>query len=175
MPDANRYLRKLIPAKCDSESYKKLNHIRNNIVDFVNKPENLLIVSDCIQNCKTTWSLKLMYRYFHEIWAGSDYISRGYFINVPKFLDDLKNYSYRNTPEFMEIDKNIKNVDLVIWDDITTYKLQESDQILLNIYVSYRNMHFKANIFNGLDNGQIKENVGEILSARLDRAEKNCS
>jgi hypothetical protein len=51
-----RYLRQisLIPAKVDEQTFRELNDIRDNIVEFVDKGENLLICSNNVGNGKTT-------------------------------------------------------------------------------------------------------------------------
>ena len=86
MPDADRYLKPMHAPCVDSDAYIELAEIKDNIFNFVKSGKNLLLTSDKPQNGKTTWSLKLMYRYFHEIWAGSDYVPKGYFLYVPDFL-----------------------------------------------------------------------------------------
>ena len=148
MPNADRYLKQLIPAKPDKDAFLALNDIKNNIKQLVNDGFNLFIASKKMQNGKTSWSLK--YKYFNEIWCGSDYVPRGYFLYVPDFIQKNKSFEYKNTSEFKEIDKILMNADLVIWDDITANPLLPSEQALLNNYISKRIQCGKANIFNGV-------------------------
>ena len=46
-----------------------------------------------------------MYKYFDEIWAGSDFVPRGYFLYVPEFIDNARSFQYKETSEYKEIDK----------------------------------------------------------------------
>lgn len=172
MPNAERYLKPINVPTEDEDAYDRLIEIKDNVNSFVKNGNNLLLTSDKTQNGKTTWCLKLMYRYFHEIWAGSDYVPKGYFLYVPDFLRKLKSFEYNNTSEYKEIDKNLKNVDIVIWDDIINYPLSITEQTILNNYIVKRMMEGKANIFNGLDLGNIKANIGEVLYMRLSKCEK---
>ena len=172
MPNADRYLKQLIPAKQDKDAFLALNDIKNNIKQLVNDGFNLFIASKKMQNGKTSWSLKILYKYFNEIWCGSDYVPRGYFLYVPDFIQKNKSFEYKNTSEFKEIDKILMNADLVIWDDITANPLLPSEQALLNNYISKRIQCGKANIFNGMERLNLKEYLGETLATRFENFEK---
>lgn len=172
MPDANRYLKQLIPDEVDFNAFVELNGIKTNIVKFVENGENLLLMSTQFQNGKTTWSLKLMYKYFFEIWCGSAFVPRGYFVYVPDFLQKMRSYEYKNTNEFKDIDKILMNTDLVIWDDITANRLLPSDQVILNNYISKRIQNGKSNIFNGMFRENLAEYIGEDLANRFNRFHK---
>ena len=171
MPDSNRYLKNIIPQSVDIAAYKELKEIKDHIYDFVKRGDNLYICSDKIQNGKTTWSIKLLYKYFNEIWLGNAFVPRGYFVYVPEFLANMASYDYKNTKEFKELDNIIKTVDLVVWDDITTMNLAENAQNILNTYLNKRYMDGKANIYNGLYQGEYLESVvGKLLSMRLKKS-----
>lgn len=170
-PNADRYLKLLSPSKVDVKAFLLLDKVKTNISEYVNNGLNLFIASDKLQNGKTSWSLKIMYKYFDDVWCGSDFVPRGYFIYVPDFLSKMKNYDYKNTAEFKEIDKILKTVDLVIWDDITADKLNPQDQTVLNNYISQRLQNGKANIYNGLDN-DLNEYLGKTLATRFESFEK---
>lgn len=172
MPNAEKYLKQLVPDEVDFNAFVELNGIKTNIVKFVEEGNNLFIESTEYQNGKTTWSLKMMYRYFFEVWNGSPFIPRGYFLYVPDFLQNMRSYEYKNTAEFKEIDKILKTVDLVIWDDITANKLLPSDQVILNNYISKRIQNGKSNIFNGMYRDKIMEYIGEDLANRFNRFHK---
>lgn len=172
MPDASKYLKDLNPKKKDVQAFLRLNEIKANIVDFVENGNNLFISSTTSQNGKTTWSLKIMYKYFDEIWAGSDFVPRGYFLYVPEFIDNARLYQYKETSEYKEIDKVLKTADLVIWDNITQNRLLENDQNLLNKYINKRFMEGKTNIFNGSLPEDLEQQVGKTLAEKLKLCEQ---
>lgn len=167
MKDANRYLKDLVPKKNELQAYKRLKEIKDNIVNFVDSGKNLFITSTNVQTGKTSWSLKILYKYFDEIWSGNGFRTRGYFIYLPEFLTKAKSYEYKDTDEFKKIDRVLKTADLVIWDDITASYLSQIDQNLLNLYIDKRFMEDKANIFNGYKVNDLKNYVGERLANRL--------
>ena len=98
---------------------------------------------------------------------------RGYFLYVPQFLHNLRNFEYKNTTEYKFLDKILNTVDLVIWDDITSLDLSPQDQNILNMYIDKRVMENKSNIFNGLKlpEEQLQLKLGQKLAARLNMCE----
>ena len=88
MKNADRFLKPISPAKIDVDAYLQLQEIKDNIVQFVEESRNLYIISHNLQTGKTTWSLKIMYKFFDEIWAGNGFVQRGYFIHVPEFVNN---------------------------------------------------------------------------------------
>lgn len=172
MPKAERYLKPLIAPETDKEAFARLEELKADIESFVKDGKSLYIYSPNIESGKTTWSLKLMYKYFDEIWAGSDFRARGYFVYVPEFLQKMKLNDFKNSIEFKEIDNNLKTADVVIWDDITTKKLSEYDQGILNDYITKRIQDGLSNIFNGLLPDSFETQVGKILTSRLNKSEK---
>ena len=167
MKDATRYLKELVPKKSEIEAYKRLKEIKDNVVSFVENGKNLYITAPNVQTGKTSWSLKILYKYFDEIWSGNGFRTRGYFVYVPEFLSKARSFEYRDTAEFKKIDKVLKKADLVIWDDITSIYLNQNDQNLLNLYIDKRFMEDKANIFNGYKVDDLKPYIGDKLANRL--------
>lgn len=170
MPDTDRYLKLLCPQKIDLETFKKLAHLKENIVRFVENGFDCYISSENVQNGKTTWSLKLLYKYFSEIWLGNGFNPRGYFLYVPEFLNKLRSKEYRESFEFKEIDHLLKTVDLVVWDDITTMTLSEWDQNTLLNYLNKRSMLGKSNIYNGARPTSLESAVGKLIAMKIERA-----
>lgn len=171
-PDASMYLKELIPLEIDQEPFKRLGQIKDDIVNFVEESKNLYIGSYDIQVGKTTWSLKLMYKFFDRIWGLTPFETRGYFVYVPEFLSNCTSFQYRETPEFKEIDRALKTADIVIWDEITSEVLSEADRKILNMYISKRIQDGKTNIFNGLYYENFEEMLGKTLSARIKMSEQ---
>ena len=173
MKHTEKYLKNIQPAKLDVSSFMRLKEIKDSIVSFTEQGSNLYIGSVNLQTGKTTWSLKLLYKFFDEIWCGNGFRTRGYFIHVPEFLGKLKDFSFRETAEYKRIDKCLKTCDLVIWDDITSQPLTPNEQNILNVYIDKRLMEDKANIFNGMyyKGEKLEQVVGSKLAIRLSESE----
>ena len=71
LPPSKHILVQFIPMEVDLSSFCKLAEIKKNIKDFVQSGSNLYIYSSVTGNGKTSWSIKLLLKYFDEIWAGS--------------------------------------------------------------------------------------------------------
>lgn len=158
---------KLIPAPEEEQEYEELQGIRVNITDFVNSGENLFISSKETQVGKTTWSTKLMLRYFNDIWFENNLKISGYLIHVPTFLNKARFFEYQNTDEFELTEANIKEANLVIWDDITSLRLSDTLQGIMNTYIDFRFLMKKSNIFNGLLIPDMSTQLGKKLADRL--------
>ena len=173
MKNADRFLKPISPAKIDVDAYLQLQEIKDNIVQFVEESRNLYIISHNLQTGKTTWSLKIMYKFFDEIWAGNGFVQRGYFIHIPEFVNKTKSFQYKDSDEFKKLDKAIKEVDLVVWDDISSLELNSNEQSFINMYIDKRMLEGKSNIFNGmyLDKEMGPKCLGMKLYSRLNNCE----
>lgn len=157
----------LSPDECDYTAFCDLADIKDTITTFVDKGSNLYIYSTKTGNGKTTWSIKLMLKYFNDIWAGNGFKCRGLFIHVPTFLTRMKNFNVLDE-EFDRIKSELPNVDLVIWDDIASTDLSSYDHSQLLTYIDQRVLSEKSNIFTGnLDNPEITKALGIRLASRV--------
>lgn len=166
----NRQIPKSLVADIDLEPYSKLADIKADIVNFVNNGENLFICSKYTGNGKTSWSLKLLLKYFDEIWAGNGFRVRGVFVNVPTLLLQLKNF---NHPLSEEYKRNLMEADLVVWDEIASTSISTYDYGNLLMFLDYRFSAGKSNIFtsNATTQEDIEKSVGSKLTSRI----WNCS
>lgn len=168
MPNADKYIKPLIPEKEDLPAYTRLKEIKDNILNFVSEGNNLYIVSENFGNGKTTWSLKLLYKYFDEVWCGNDFRVRGYFVYVPEFLNNMSMFEFKGTPEYHQLVNALNNSDLVIWDDIASTPLSKSDHVNLTTFIDSRILKGKSNVFTGnLLSDELKEAVGNRLHNRI--------
>ena len=154
--------------KCDIDAYKRLTEIKSNIVEFVENGNNLYINSSHFGNGKTSWAIKLLLKYFDEIWAGNGYNVRGIFVSVPMFL--LKSKDFKNNDrEFEELKKKILTADLVIWDDIASTNLSGYDYSQLLMYIDMRLLEEKSNIYTGNceDAKTLEDKLGKKLTSRI--------
>lgn len=154
---------KLIPTNEDDRKvFIRLNTIKQNIVEWVKEGNNLYIASESAGVAKTSWALKLILKYFDEIWSGNGFQVRGMFIHTPTFLSQLKNFS---NPLSEEYKQNVMNTDLIIWDDIATGKTSDYDYNQLLMYIDNRLLNKKSNIYTS--NVISKVSLEQILGARL--------
>ena len=166
----NRQIPKSLVADIDLEPYSKLADIKSDIVNFVNDGENLFICSKYTGNGKTSWALKLLLKYFDEIWAGNGFRVRGVFVNVPTLLLQLKNFSHPLSEEYKH---NLMEADLVVWDEIASTSISTYDYGNLLMFLDYRFSAGKSNIFTS--NATTPEDVEKSVGAKLTSRIWNCS
>lgn len=162
----NRQYPEELLAGVDRDEFELLADIKDDIINFVNNGESLYICSENTGNGKTTWSIKLLLKYFNEIWAGNGFRVRGLFIHTPTLLNQLKNFE---NPLNEDYKKNIIEADLVIWDDIGSNYLSNYDNSQLISYIDQRVFSGKANIYTGnlVKDSQIKQALGDRLYSRI--------
>lgn len=167
IPKKRQYPVSLTPEKIDYVTFCMLAEIKDDIVNFVDNGENLYLYSSNTGNGKTTWAIKLMLKYFDSVWAGNGFKCRGLFIHVPTFLIQLKDFSSVDK-ELERIKNELKDVDLVIWDDIASTDLSSYDHSQLLTYIDQRILKQKSNIFTGnLGGKDIEKALGQRLSSRV--------
>jgi len=152
----------LLDAGDDYNEFVRLAGIKKDIVKFVNEGNNLYITSDKTGNGKTTWSIKLLLKYFNEVWAGNGFRIRGMFIHIPTLLLQLKNF---NNPLSEEYKKNILECDVVIWDEIGYSNISNYDYSNLLMFLESRILSDKTNIFTS--NCNTKEKLEEVVGSKL--------
>lgn len=168
LPKNKRKPINLTAPKCDLDAYQRLAEIKSNIVEFVENGNNLYITSGHFGNGKTSWAIKLLLKYFDEIWPGNGLNVRGIFVSVPMFL--LKSKDFKTTdPEFEELKRRLLEVDLVIWDDIASTNLSGYDYSQLLMYIDTRILNEKSNIYTGNceDKQTLEEKLGKKLTSRI--------
>lgn len=149
---------------CDLQAYKRLAEIKSNIVEFVESGKNLYLASRVSGNGKTSWAIKLMLKYFDEIWAGNGFNTRALFISVPTFLLKSKDFK-TNDPAFEQLKRDILKVDLVVWDDIASTNISAFDYSQLLMYIDARVLDGKSNIYTG--NYETAESLGERIGMKI--------
>ena len=156
-----------LKATQDKAAFKLLDEIRLDIVNFVESGESLYLYSEHTGNGKTSWSIKLLLRYFDQIWAGNGFRQRGYFISVPAFLNQVKNFSDEKARQ--KLIKTLSTVDLVVWDDIASTKLSDYDIQQLLVVVDQRIAEGLANIYTGniTSRDKLEIALGDRLASRI--------
>ena len=166
IPENKQVPIKLIPDDGDYESFKKLRDIKADIVEFVRQGRNLYLASEYTGNGKTSWALKIMLRYFDQIWAGNGFKTRGLFVHVPTLLLKLKDFK---NPVAEEFKHNLMECDLVVWDDIGTSCLSSYDYSNLLMYIDSRLLCGKSNIYtsNIINADGLREKLATKLADRI--------
>lgn len=152
----------------DLDKFMQLSEIKSDIVNWVQKGENLLLFSKQCGCGKTSWALKLLNEYFSKIWNSTDFTCRALFINVPNFLIAYKSYITDKNSYVQNILNNVRDCDLVIWDDIGNKNATDYEANGLLSMIEARLMNNKSNIFtSNLNIQEIHEALGDRLYSRI--------
>lgn len=165
-------VQKLKPQKEDLQTFQRIKEIKSNIEEFVRKGNNLFITSPHMQCAKSTILFKFLYGYFWQMscWAPPDE-GRGKYVNVPEFAMDIDVYSVRNSDEFRKKIDILKRIDLVVWDDITLYTLNDTAKNIMGSIINSRFRNEKANVFAGLEINNPQTVLGNIIYQQLQTCE----
>lgn len=147
-----RYLQdiSLRPVKEDIETFKELQDIKNNIVDFVNQGKNLFIYSSSVGNGKTTWSTKLLKEYIEQV-SGIMFKNNcpALFINVSNFLNKKK-LAITNkdlVPEVQDLEQKILSAKLVVFDDLGVKDVSSYELNSLYYWIDERTSNLRSCIY----------------------------
>lgn len=166
--DKQRRKIKFIPDEKDKETFEYLTNILKNIVRFVKQGGNLYIHSKQCGNGKTSIALRLAQSYLNTIWPTSDLVCKVLFINVPRYLIEIKNNISERSEYIEHIRKNVLVADLVIWDDIGTKGLTQFEHENVLSLINARLDAGKANIYtSNLSKDELHESVGDRLYSRV--------
>lgn len=168
IPKAKQMPQSLTAPSCDRDAYKRLAEIKGDINEFVECGCNLYIASAVTGNGKTSWAIKLLLKYFDNIWPGNGFRTRALFIHVPTFLIQLKNFNSKSD-ELERVKNELPNVDLVVWDDIASTDVSAYDYSQLLMYIDNRLLNERSNIFTGnySDRTALEKRVGMKLASRI--------
>lgn len=162
----NRQFPDKLDASEDYKSFCKLADIKDDIIDFVQSGNNLVITSGNTGNGKTSWAIKLLMKYFDSIWLGNGFRTRGKFVHIPTLLLQLKNF---NSPVSDTYKDELMNCDLVVWDDLASVDATAYDYSQLLLFIDNRINNQKSNIFttNQLSEEEMEERLGTRLASRI--------
>ena len=146
----------------------KLPYIRSNIRSLVKNGSNFYLYSDMCGNGKTMTALSLCKAYIDSICLESDISCKVLFINVPRFLLELKSNISKKSEYISYINENVLNADLVVWDDIGS-KLGTEFEIenMLSLINNRLDFH-KSNIYtSNISPEMLSSIIGPRLSSRV--------
>ena len=151
---------------CDKDAFHRLADIKKNIVEFVAEGKNLFICSNYTGNGKTSWAIKLLHSYFHHTAAGNYDNLKGMFVSTTELLLKLKDF---NNPVSQKYINQLKEVDLVIWDDVAISGISAYDLTQLYSIIDHRVLAEKANVFtsNQTDVETLTDLIGSRLASRI--------
>ena len=159
---------KFVPDVKDAETFKYLSEIAQNILKFVERGCNLYIHSKQCGNGKTSIALRLVQAYLDKIWATTSLECRVLFINVPRYLLEIKNNISEKSEYIEHIRKNVLTADIVVWDDIGTKGLTQFEHENVLSLINARLDTGKANIYtSNLSKEELHESVGDRLYSRV--------
>ena len=125
--------------------YEKLESINEHIYDYVKKGINLYMHGQ--PGCgKTFWAMRFLKSYLSIIAPTNFYKCRGLFVFVPSLLRDLKLNITNPIKDIQEFINDIKNCDVVIWDDIFLMQETNFEAQWLYSLIGERMLAKKANI-----------------------------
>lgn len=164
VPEAMQVPR-ILEAGEDYEAFCRLAEIKDQIKEFVEQGNNLYIYSAHTGNGKTSWAIKLLLKYFDEVWAGNGLKTRGIFVHVPTLLLKAKNFKEPLKEEYKQA---LLDCDLVVWDDMASMGISQYDYSQLLMYVDNRILRRKSNIYtSNADREELNFSLGEKLGSRI--------
>lgn len=172
IPKKYQYDTLIKPTAQDLEAYKQLDNWKLNIVNHVENGDNLYIYSENTGNGKTTWATKIANYYIRKMVFSREIEDLVIFINVSKFLEDMRiNYSNR-TYEFEVIKQRLMKAKLAIFDDIGTEK--GTDWVVERLYeiINYRDNNLLSIIYTSNYSYDV---VGDRLDKRIKSRLKNAT
>lgn len=168
LPEKKQWPQKLDAPDCDFDAYCRLAEIKADIVNFVKDGKSIYLVSKTTGNGKTTWAIKLMHKYFDQVWAGNGFKPRAVFVHIPTFLIKCKDFGNKDT-EFERLKKLLTTVDLVVWDDIGGLNMSAYDYSQLIMAIDARSNAGLSNIYTGnrVNIDELSTNVGAKIASRV--------
>lgn len=153
--------------ECDTNAFKRLGEIKQNIDTFVEESRNLYICGG-IGNGKTSWAIKILQKhlYLNRDAEYFDNLVQGLFISVPKLIANVKDFTTRNAKDYLDyVKSNIERVNLVIWDDFALEETTMFDRLQLYVFLNDRILAEKSNIFTS--NITNLEGLEKIVGKRI--------
>ena len=152
----------------DRDSFLYLKQIEKHIVDFVKNGDNLYIHSIQCGNGKTSWALRMIQSYLDKIWSSSSLTCRALFINVPRFLLELKDNISNKSEYVSHIKKYALSADIVVWDEVGSKGLTQFEhENILNL-INARLDKGLSNIYtSNLNNVELHDSIGDRLYSRI--------
>ena len=152
----------------DEAAFKALKTIETNIETFVKEGNNLYIHSTICGNGKTSWAVRMLQSYLNKIWYKCDLEPKVMFINVPRFLLEIKDSIRQESEYISHIKEDAFKCDLLVWDEIGTKGLTQFEHENVLKYINMRLDSCKSNIYtSNLDSEELHQAIGDRLYSRI--------
>ena len=102
-------------------------------------------------NGKTSWAIKILQNYLHHILTEPGSRKRALYVETGEYLRELKSsFDYNSeSEEIREFEKDIDQVDLVVWDNIDEARLSDWERNNIKQHIKKRLANNLSNIFVG--------------------------
>lgn len=170
MPEKYRTDIKLLNPGKDLEAYVYLKAFRLDIVSKVQSGEGIFLFSSNKGNGKTSWVCKIMNHYLRQVALANNLRCRALFVNVPDFLQRLRENMDNPVYEMHEMIRMIKSADMVVWDDIGTENHSDWVRERLYTYINYRESNNLTQLYTsnlGLDVLESEKYLGSRIVSRI--------
>lgn len=154
----------------DMESFIKLRDFMDNVVENVEQGRGLVLYSKTKGNGKTSWACKIMNAYFKAVALTNNMRCRGLFLNVPDFLQKIRENFNNPSEETQELIENVQEADLVIWDDIGTENPSDWVRERLYTFINKREAEGLSNIYTSnipLETLENNKYLGDRIVSRI--------
>lgn len=153
----------------DLQVYKQLIDFKENIIENVKDGRGLFLYSPNKGNGKTSWACIMLNEYFKKVALTNNLEPRGKFISVPMFLRELREDMFENEePKLTGLKRQLKEVDIVIWDDIGTEKPSDWVRETLFSFINYRIANNMSQFYtSNVTLPELKSNLGERIISRI--------
>ena len=150
----------------DGQAYHILLNVANDILNFINKGNNLIICGDKPGSGKTFWATKIMQKYFYKMCTSNMNENLAIFSPEVELLHQIEKNRFNNDYEILE---NYENCNLLVIDDIGMFKKTDYQQQELFRLIDYRVIRSKTTIFtsNFVTKAQYTEALGDRLCSRI--------
>ena len=157
----------------DTESFRRLRTIRENLSDFLTSDKNNLIICGQSVGCgKTAWAFKMLLTQIENNWKKiyaeefkitDEQFDIALFLSAVPFLFDLKQFG--NNSNAREFYTRAKITDLLVIDDIVSAEMSKYDYTAIYAIVESRNLAHLPTIFT--TNCTTKDEMTKHLGVRL--------
>lgn len=151
-----------------AQAFTRLVEIEGNIDKFVENGKNLYIYSQNAGTGKTSFAYRMIRSYISKVWFKRPMKPIVMFISVPKFLLELKANITVPSSYIQDIEENVADCDLVVWDDIGSKSGTEFEVSHLLSIIDERINQKKSNIYtSNLDGEELHQLLGDRLYSRI--------
>lgn len=154
----------LVTPRQDKEAFDYLYNEQANIVENVKSGKSWVIMSSNVGNGKTTWAIKMLQRYLAETAIGNGTRVSVKFVTVPDVLYILSNFRERDLPENVELVKQLKTADLVVFDELGAGDMNKQNYSAFYAIINHRISRGKSSIYT---TNYTEEELEQIIGKRL--------